>query len=322
MAALTGRTAPQLQWGTAASRLPHGGVTGKQHHSVTCVLARLHSLQAMRPQAVLVAPTSRARETTWCRHIGSSRRAGATAARHVHTDPADAQPQQPDVHARAAGDGGACRLTNYCRCKYIVQCKTLCLYTASCTSMVCCSCATLCCSENTCAGLQSGVSEFKNAREAMDSPLAQRLFGIDGVASVFFGSDFVTVSTRSPLMLTQAHSTQQWKPLCVHGRGNMLWRCCRRSRSRMSTPGRCSSPMSLQGSWTTTHQVPKAGKQAPTPRMLPDRISASQPRCDSADVGAVQATRSLQTPAAAPQTQPSRRMIVRWALFQTARCGS
>jgi Scaffold protein Nfu/NifU N terminal len=28
----------------------------------------------------------------------------------------------------------------------------------------------------------------------MDSPLAQRLFGIDGVASVFFGSDFVTVS--------------------------------------------------------------------------------------------------------------------------------
>ena len=58
-----------------------------------------------------------------------------------------------------------------------------------------CSCAALCCSEDTCAGLQSGVSEFKNAREAMDSPLAQRLFGIDGVASVFFGSDFVTVGT-------------------------------------------------------------------------------------------------------------------------------
>jgi Scaffold protein Nfu/NifU N terminal len=47
------------------------------------------------------------------------------------------------------------------------------------------------------ADLQSGVSEFKNAREAMESPLAKRLFGIDGVASVFFGSDFVTVSTGS-----------------------------------------------------------------------------------------------------------------------------
>ena len=41
---------------------------------------------------------------------------------------------------------------------------------------------------------QSGVSEFKTAREAMASPLARRLFGIDGVSSVFFGGDFVTVS--------------------------------------------------------------------------------------------------------------------------------
>lgn len=42
--------------------------------------------------------------------------------------------------------------------------------------------------------MQSGVAEFKSAREAMASPLARRLFGIDGVTSVFFGSDFVTVT--------------------------------------------------------------------------------------------------------------------------------
>ena len=36
--------------------------------------------------------------------------------------------------------------------------------------------------------------EFKSAREGMASPLAKRLFGIDGVQSVFFGGDFVTVS--------------------------------------------------------------------------------------------------------------------------------
>lgn len=47
------------------------------------------------------------------------------------------------------------------------------------------------------AVMQSGVSEFKTAREAMASPLAKRLFGIDGVNSVFFGSDFVTVSASS-----------------------------------------------------------------------------------------------------------------------------
>eukprot|EP00208_Stichococcus_sp_RCC1054_P004479 CAMPEP_0206146166 /NCGR_PEP_ID=MMETSP1473-20131121/29607_1 /ASSEMBLY_ACC=CAM_ASM_001109 /TAXON_ID=1461547 /ORGANISM="Stichococcus sp, Strain RCC1054" /LENGTH=261 /DNA_ID=CAMNT_0053542627 /DNA_START=236 /DNA_END=1021 /DNA_ORIENTATION=- len=42
--------------------------------------------------------------------------------------------------------------------------------------------------------MESGVSEFKTAREAMASPLARRLFGIDGVSSVFFGGDFVTVT--------------------------------------------------------------------------------------------------------------------------------
>ncbi|KAL4423360.1 hypothetical protein ABPG77_004291 [Micractinium sp. CCAP 211/92] len=35
---------------------------------------------------------------------------------------------------------------------------------------------------------------FTSAREAMASPLAKRLFQIDGVTQVFFGSDFVTVT--------------------------------------------------------------------------------------------------------------------------------
>lgn len=36
--------------------------------------------------------------------------------------------------------------------------------------------------------------QFGNARESMKSPLAKKLFQVDGVTSVFFGSDFVTVT--------------------------------------------------------------------------------------------------------------------------------
>jgi Fe-S cluster biogenesis protein NfuA len=39
-----------------------------------------------------------------------------------------------------------------------------------------------------------GARTFAAPREAMASPLAKRLFLIDGVASVFFGADFVTVT--------------------------------------------------------------------------------------------------------------------------------
>lgn len=42
--------------------------------------------------------------------------------------------------------------------------------------------------------LESGSMEFVNAREGMKSPLARRLFQIDGVTTVFFGSDFITVT--------------------------------------------------------------------------------------------------------------------------------
>ncbi len=37
-------------------------------------------------------------------------------------------------------------------------------------------------------------AEFRNVEEGEVSPLARRLFGIDGVSGVFYGSDFVTVT--------------------------------------------------------------------------------------------------------------------------------
>lgn len=41
---------------------------------------------------------------------------------------------------------------------------------------------------------ESGPREFRTADEAKASPLAQRLFEIEGVSGVFVGSDFLTVS--------------------------------------------------------------------------------------------------------------------------------
>jgi len=39
-----------------------------------------------------------------------------------------------------------------------------------------------------------GTAEFLSIREAMASPLAKKLFTIEGVTGVFFGPDFITVS--------------------------------------------------------------------------------------------------------------------------------
>lgn len=47
------------------------------------------------------------------------------------------------------------------------------------------------------AVLPGGAVDFRNAQDALRSPLARRLFGIGGVAGVFFGSDFVSV-TKTP----------------------------------------------------------------------------------------------------------------------------
>ncbi|MFC6637126.1 NifU family protein [Sulfitobacter sp. JBTF-M27] len=42
--------------------------------------------------------------------------------------------------------------------------------------------------------LEMGTADFPTADAAGGSPLAQRLFGVDGVTGVFFGTDFVTVT--------------------------------------------------------------------------------------------------------------------------------
>ncbi|WP_299754100.1 NifU family protein [uncultured Boseongicola sp.] len=42
--------------------------------------------------------------------------------------------------------------------------------------------------------LEVGTADFPNSEAAGSSPLATRLFGIDGVSGVFFGLDFITVT--------------------------------------------------------------------------------------------------------------------------------
>jgi Fe-S cluster biogenesis protein NfuA len=42
--------------------------------------------------------------------------------------------------------------------------------------------------------LGQGTAEYRSAGEAGASPLAERLFAVDGVAGVFLGSDFITVT--------------------------------------------------------------------------------------------------------------------------------
>ncbi len=44
------------------------------------------------------------------------------------------------------------------------------------------------------AVLSAGTADFPSAEAAEKSPLAQRVFAVDGVAGVFFGPDFVTVT--------------------------------------------------------------------------------------------------------------------------------
>src|SRR5688572_18471105 len=42
--------------------------------------------------------------------------------------------------------------------------------------------------------LGAGTAEYRSPDEAADSPLAERLFALDGVGGVFFGNDFITVT--------------------------------------------------------------------------------------------------------------------------------
>ena len=47
--------------------------------------------------------------------------------------------------------------------------------------------------------MKEGTSFFQNIGEAVDSPLAKRLFILDGVTGVFFGSDFITITKSENL---------------------------------------------------------------------------------------------------------------------------
>ena len=42
--------------------------------------------------------------------------------------------------------------------------------------------------------LNKSTAFFKSRDEAISSPFAQRLFKVEGIKSVFFGSDFITIS--------------------------------------------------------------------------------------------------------------------------------
>jgi Fe-S cluster biogenesis protein NfuA len=54
--------------------------------------------------------------------------------------------------------------------------------------------------------LQVGTADFPSPDTADKSPLARRLFAVDGVSGVFFGSDFVTVTKAD------AHEWDHLKP--------------------------------------------------------------------------------------------------------------
>src|SRR6202521_1972621 len=44
------------------------------------------------------------------------------------------------------------------------------------------------------AALEGATLDLRDAEQAAQSPLAERLFGIAGISGVFFGSDFITVT--------------------------------------------------------------------------------------------------------------------------------
>ena len=47
--------------------------------------------------------------------------------------------------------------------------------------------------------MNEGTAFFQNINEATDSPFAKRLFEVDGVEGVFFGSDFITITKNQNL---------------------------------------------------------------------------------------------------------------------------
>jgi len=48
--------------------------------------------------------------------------------------------------------------------------------------------------------LEAGTADFPSSDTAEQSPLAKRIFAVDGVAAVFFGTDFITVTKVESVM--------------------------------------------------------------------------------------------------------------------------
>ncbi len=46
---------------------------------------------------------------------------------------------------------------------------------------------------------KKGTIFYQNESEASNSPFAKRMFAVDGVVSVFFGSDFITITKDEDL---------------------------------------------------------------------------------------------------------------------------
>lgn len=78
------------------------------------------------------------------------------------------------------------------------------------------------------AVMKTGVAEFANAGESAQSPLAERIFAIQGVQSVFFGADFVSVtkndtvdwgSIKAPILAAVMQHFTMGEPLFKDGQG-------------------------------------------------------------------------------------------------------
>src|SRR5690606_17287683 len=63
--------------------------------------------------------------------------------------------------------------------------------------------------------MPQGTAEFRAAEDAQSSPLARRLLELDGVVSVFFGSDFISVTKDD---------RAAWDMLKTHVLGEILQR--------------------------------------------------------------------------------------------------
>ena len=59
--------------------------------------------------------------------------------------------------------------------------------------------------------MDEGTAFYQNIDEATDSPFARRLFAVEGVEGVFFGSDFITITKSN------SHEWQVMKPSVLGG---------------------------------------------------------------------------------------------------------